>query len=280
MNIKKQFDDIIIFAYKSDTKLDSYLKYYINFEPKTYKSFAGQYHSDTHTIDIILGSIHNNASAVLEVLHNLSHHILYCQCKSDAHDERFYAIYKKLLSSALRLKKVDPDECIATLRQSNPRSALLKTLESYKSNSSSRVSSGTQHDSPVSSGSAIICVASGYKNKNVLKLRNYFWNSLSKSWQKRVPVADLVQEINDLKKMLSAPENEELNVEVFDSRMIIIIVEALYYALSIPQPNISLVTSQWSEVKKLLDKYEGAFVQLQKFNSKDEAKKWLKSLKK
>lgn len=93
---------------KFDCERENYKWFHLNFLNDDRKSFAGDYDMRTHIIRVFVPktSAKTNANLICTTLHEVSHHIDWCNRHTSDHSDAFYEIFQKLLYSALDLNVV------------------------------------------------------------------------------------------------------------------------------------------------------------------------------
>lgn len=93
---------------KFDCERENYKWFKLNFLNDDRKSFAGDYDMRTHIIRVFVPktSAKTNANLICTTLHEVSHHIDWCNRHTSDHSDAFYEIFQKLLYSALDLNVV------------------------------------------------------------------------------------------------------------------------------------------------------------------------------
>lgn len=93
---------------KFDYEKENYKWFKLNFLNDDRKSFAGDYDMRTHIIRVFVPktSAKTNANLICTTLHEVSHHIDWCNRHTSDHSDAFYEIFQKLLYSAMDLNVV------------------------------------------------------------------------------------------------------------------------------------------------------------------------------
>lgn len=111
--LKVQLDEIIKNAYydKEVSLLERYKNFTLTVLEHSMRTRAGDYNKKTHNIRII-GLEAPEENIILTVLHEVAHHIDWCNRENSDHSAIFYAEYAKLIYSALDLGKINKDNLL------------------------------------------------------------------------------------------------------------------------------------------------------------------------
>ena len=119
-----------------DTEDPELIRKYKNFKleisNRVYKGKSGDYDRRTMKIRITITSSHNNANEVSTTLHELAHHINYCNGGQRGHGADFYSVFRELIYSALDLKKITLEEMKSMNRSNTDYSKVMKMLDEYE----------------------------------------------------------------------------------------------------------------------------------------------------
>ena len=115
-------DPAVVKAYKS---------FKLEITNKTYKTKSGDYNLRTQKIRITQTASHNNANEVKTALHELAHHLDYCNRGTSGPGKEFYEQYRRLIYSALDLDKITLDEMREMNRSNSDYSKVQKILNEY-----------------------------------------------------------------------------------------------------------------------------------------------------
>ncbi len=110
----------------------AYKSFKLEITNKTYKTKSGDYNYRTQKIRITQTSTHNNANEVKTALHELAHHLDYCNRGKSGHDEEFYAQFARLIYSALDLDKITLEEMREMNRSNSDYRKVQKILGAYE----------------------------------------------------------------------------------------------------------------------------------------------------
>lgn len=188
MEIRKMLQDIIEVAYKKDSSeaIEKYKKFFLEFNSKQVKSFAGRYFPHNKHIEIV-GLERPTKHIIITTLHELSHHIDHMQRGKSDHSPTFYAIYEKLIFAALDMGIISFDD-INSVSDVSDRNKIKKMLLSYE-----RKEVNYKNDI------YIISIYNSYSIKEFIKRRGgYRWDGLSMTWNKECDINTLNEEKNFL----------------------------------------------------------------------------------
>lgn len=191
IEIRKMLQDIVGVAFKDeDSKtVEKYKKFFLEISNKKVRSYAGRYTFNTKSI-LIVGLNRPSKHIVITSIHELSHHIDYCNRETSDHKNEFYAIYEKLIHAALDMGIVTVDD-IMLVSDVTDMNKIKKFLDSY-----------TPVAVSYKADKSIILVSNAFAKKDLLKARGYKWDSLEKCWKIET------EEIEKEKAFLSANELE------------------------------------------------------------------------
>ncbi|MDU6333756.1 MAG: hypothetical protein E6584_21585 [Enterobacter hormaechei] len=202
--------DIIDYFYEENR--EEYKKFYIKIIPKEMKSIHGRYFFNNSLIEVFnLSRPYNHI--ITTILHEVAHHIDYCNRGKSDHSKTFYEEFYNLIIAALELNIISKNDIIT-----ETDSADKDRLEKYFGN----IENWNIKEAEYKKGMKIIKVSNSYSIKEYLKNRNYKYSKLEQLWFKEIEVNNLEEEMNFLKEIIY-----EENIKVIDSRDLEI--EAIYY---------------------------------------------------
>lgn len=205
--LKNKLIKIIEYAYKDseDPKKERYTWFRLKIETKDMKTKNGQYNTDTHVIQIFNTIGTDEGSNIKTLLHEVSHHIDWVIHGKTGHQKEFYEVYAKLLYSALDLGYVSMKDFKDMDYRSRDYNKVQKILDEYNPHPVEN----TEDEKTFQ-----IKVSNAYEQKEQLKKRKYFWNKLSKTWDK-----DGLDEegVNTEKGALEELGFEDEDIKVVDS---------------------------------------------------------------
>ncbi len=218
LRIKKFLNDIIDVAYsdKSDNERKRYKAFKIYIISKEVNSYSGTYRTDTHTITINnmrLGTSH----LVKCCLHELSHHIDWCQHEITGHQKPFYEVYEKLIFASLDmglLKVEDFDDNWS--RDQNKVRAIV-----------SRYSPNPVDYNPEFSD--LIRVYNSYTVKDILKTEGYKWNNIEQVWEKEIDDRIKDEELMNQLHINYGPKETDKKAPYYEISSQTIYVEPIVY---------------------------------------------------
>ena len=170
--VKKTLEDIIDIAFADipEEKRERYKWFKLRLVPKELKRRNGQYNLRTHIIEV------NNASRGVSqlaktCLHEVSHHIDWCNRRECGHGKPFYEIYAKLIYAALDMKIMKAEDMI------DVHSADCEKVNKIVAQYTPRKIEYTKENK------SIIKVMNGYSIKEDLKEHGYHWNNMEQVWE-------------------------------------------------------------------------------------------------
>lgn len=199
IQIRNTLLDIVDYTYKgtvSEQLMERYKKFYLKASPKQVKSFAGQYNPKDRTI-LLVGLERDAKHIVVTTIHELTHHIDYCNRGNSDHSDIFYAEYEKLLHTALNLKVFEPSD-ITNIEDVSDRNKIRKMVARW-----------TPAYISYKNGQKIIKVYNCYEQKELLKARGYHWQGVDSSWEKHLQEEYLMEELSYL---LEIVKEEQISI--------------------------------------------------------------------
>ena len=131
--LRKHLNEIIDnLGVKDRDLLKQYKNYKLEISDKHLKSRLGYYYSATMKIELTRYSLEKNANNVCTALHELAHHLDYCDRANVAHDKEFYREYRRLIYSALDLEKITIEEMAEMSKIASDYNKVMKILSEYK----------------------------------------------------------------------------------------------------------------------------------------------------
>lgn len=196
--IRNELQQLVSYAYPNETnsRLEQYKRFYLEFCSKVTKSKAGDYTPDKRRIRIFGVGLENPSRLLIVAIHELSHHIDFINRHSSDHSDEFYAIYKQLLFTALDRKIITIDDVYnyCSDGRTSDEKNVLNMLGNYRIDPAQLNSSdGQQKENK--NGFVSINVFDCFKVKERIKMAGYKWNVFYKCWSKQVPVENKDKEI-------------------------------------------------------------------------------------
>lgn len=194
--IKELLDLIIKTTYPNNKILPYYLKIQ-NRDLKT-KNGCWQKKNTEAFATITVFNLERGTKEILKTnVHEISHHVEFSIYGETGHSKRFYSIYKRLLETAIRLGLLT-----------------FKEIEDLYDIQQLIVAHGpitAKHNSlkHLISGKSIIKVNKSFAIKDVLKERNYTYNSLEQNWIKELDDSLVEREVEYLSTII-----DKTNIEV------------------------------------------------------------------
>lgn len=181
IQLKKTFEDILDYAYPDSKKLDMYKKVFVETIDETRKSFHGDYNGRKKRIRIF-NLYRSDASLVATSIHELAHHVDYCNRGCLDHGDNFYAVYKQLLYVSLNMGIFTKEEFLKSTSDASDSNKVKAMLANFE-----------PHPLAYKNNIVIVSVKNGYSHKEYLKESGYHWNSVQCTWDKEIDsdIADL-----------------------------------------------------------------------------------------
>lgn len=167
-----------------------YKRFKLLLENKECRSFYGDYRYSDCRIRVLTQNA-TSSHIILTAIHELSHHIDYCNRNKSAHDKEFYKIYKFLLQYSLNLNILKYEAICKQydIKNLERKVGALNEINSIKDNRKNLI--------------YLIYVYNGYSIKDNLKNLNYKFDGSSKAWYREIDSIDLRDEINKLNTLTS-----------------------------------------------------------------------------
>ncbi len=172
VRIKKTLDDILENAYPNSQKIGKYKGFYFKILDKDVKSYAGQYIPKTKTIEIV-GLNRNSKHIVITCIHELAHHVDFCNRGKTDHQKEFYKEYRTLLYAALNMRVFSPED--AEVKDVVDAKKIQKMVEDWRPSFVN-----------YKEDSVVLSVKNCFSLKDVLKKSGYRYNTLSHEWYKEI----------------------------------------------------------------------------------------------
>lgn len=183
IRIKNYMNDIIdiAFADKNNMERNRYKNFTLNILVKENTSTSGMYYMNSHVIEVYNPSLGARHLAKC-CLHELSHHIDWCQHGISGHQKPFYEIYAKLIYASLDMGILE-----------------LKDFDDHWSSDQNKVRAIVEKYEPhpisyQSKSYPMVRVYNGFKIKEALKQNGYKWNNVEQVWEKELQEESSVEE--------------------------------------------------------------------------------------
>lgn len=198
--IRNELQQLVSYAYPNETnsRVEQYKRFYLEFCTKVAKSKAGDYTPDKKRIRIFGVGTENPSRLLIVAIHELSHHIDFINRHSSDHSAEFYSIYKQLLFTALNRKIIKLDDVFDFCNNGNTtdKKKVLNMLGSYKIDPTQLgINDSQQHLESENNRYISINVFDCFKVKERIKMAGYKWNVFYKCWSKQVPIENKDKEI-------------------------------------------------------------------------------------
>lgn len=186
IKLKELLCDIVKQAYLENLN-EKYLKFYIELSPKDSKSMHGFYrYKDRHIV--IYNTYRDDEAILCTTVHELAHHVDFCNRGKSDHQKEFYEVYEKLLFTAMDMGIIHKEKFLLTNKDASDSNKIRKMMEKYHPNTVD-----------YKKDMVIISFTNCFEYKDYLKSKGYSYNSNTKAWEKEV--ADIDTEMKSLKPM-------------------------------------------------------------------------------
>lgn len=181
-------NDIVRYTYGADCN-PKYYKFYVEISDKNCKSKNGhcEYANPCNKI-VIFNTYREDESIIKTTIHELAHHIDYCNRGISGHDNPFYEVYAELLHKAMDMKLFNKEKFFDSEVDSRDRKKVERILESYEPNYID-----------YKNEKKIISVYNSFKHKEYLRNHGYKYNANMKCWEKEVE--NVEDEYENLKEL-------------------------------------------------------------------------------
>ena len=178
LKIKEILSDIVRQTYGADCN-PAYFRFYVEITNKNSRTCHGRYTYRNHKIEIF-NTYRDDEAIVCTTIHELAHHVDYCNRRKSDHQKEFYAEYEKLLFAALDMGIVNKYKFMETAKDASDSNKIRKIMDRYIPN-------------PVSykKDAQVISVGNCFEYREELKSMGYKYNGNAKVWEKEVPDADV-----------------------------------------------------------------------------------------
>lgn len=191
----KQISDFIIeetFSNVGQAKLNRYKNFYLKLTEKEYKSRTGCYNMHTKTVEISSVNKVYFCNLLITLLHEITHHIEFCDTKNTGHSNNFYKIHTKLIFTAIDTGLLTYEDAIKLSETSLSRNKnkLANMINNYIPNKNKKkiaeycdISFIEEYNklSPINEVLKVCCTQQYNK---MFKERKYSWSDEEKVWYK------------------------------------------------------------------------------------------------
>lgn len=216
IEIKNILCDIIDNCYNGCEMIDRYKKFYVEYVDKTLKTRHGDYCMNNHHIRIF-NLYRSNSKIVATTIHELAHHIDYCNRGTTGHGKDFYAVFQQLLYTALDMGIFDSDEFMDSIMDASDSGKIRRMIDEY-------VPNPVEYKTETKVISCINC----FNKKDLLKKRGYRYNNFNKTWD--IDTTDPDQEVSFLEENQIEYEINGYGQIRFMKKRLIIAAEGSYEA--------------------------------------------------
>ena len=186
IKLKEILCDIAKQAYGKDCDA-RYLKFYIEMSEKDSKSKHGHYRYKDRRI-VIFNTYRDDEAVLCTTVHELAHHVDFCNRGTSDHQKEFYEVYEKLLFAAMDMGLIHKEKFLRTNRDASDSNKIRKMMDRY-----------IPHPVGYKSGKVTISFRNSFAYKDYLANKGYHYNSNTKAWEKEVD--DIDSEMASLKSM-------------------------------------------------------------------------------
>ena len=129
--IKNILCDIIDYAYPDDEKKENYKNFSIKLLKKENRTLNGYYTYKGNSIRIMNPS-NGNELNFKTCIHELSHHVDWCNRGCSGHGKEFYQHYRELLYAGLNMRLFTKEDFMTEKDRSNDRNKVQKILDEWE----------------------------------------------------------------------------------------------------------------------------------------------------
>ena len=203
LEIRKTLQDIIDIAYpqlKSE-QLEKYKRFFLEISKKQVRTYAGRYSAEKRSI-LIVGLNRPSKHILITSIHELSHHIDYCNRQTTDHQKPFYEIYERLIHAALDMNIISKED-IMMVSDVTDLNKIKKFLDSYEAK-----------EVMYKKNKVIFTIKNGYEFRYLLSARQYQWKPLEKCWKKETSEKEEEQQFLEENKIpYLVTEANDINIE-------------------------------------------------------------------
>ena len=216
IEVKKILCDIIDNCYDECEMLDRYKRFYVEYIDKNLKTKHGDYNMKNHHIHIY-NLFRSNSKIVATTIHELAHHIDYCNRGTTGHGKDFYIVFQQLLYTALDMGIFNQDEFLDSIMDATDSGKIRKMLDDY-------IPDPIDYKMDIK----VISCENCFEEKEKLKKRGYSFNRFNKTWDLTTNEPD--KEIEFLNQLNISYEISDYGQIKFKKKCIIIAAEGSYEA--------------------------------------------------
>lgn len=189
IRVKNILCDLIDYAYPTSDKKEQYKKMFVEMSNKTMKSMHGRYCSKDHHI-VIYNLYRADDAIVATTIHELAHHVDFCNRNTTDHKSEFYQVYAELLYAALDMKLFSIHGFLEATRDASDSNKVAMMISGYHPN-----------DVGYKKDRVCISVFHCYEQREHLREIGYSYNGPNKTWEIEISQKDLENEENYLKNL-------------------------------------------------------------------------------
>lgn len=170
--------DIVKHAYKGSPKMKEYCTFDYTIVPKELRSKHGDYHGSKRLIRIFNESSRTLPQLITTSIHELAHHIDWCNRGTSDHSALFYEEYRNLVFAALDLGMVGINEVLESKRDAADSTKLKLMIIEY-------MEEGREKREKIERASRIM-VYNAFDIKEALKAAGFRWDGEARAWYKEL----------------------------------------------------------------------------------------------
>ena len=190
----KQIADFVIdetYPNVGEKKLNNYKNFILFLTEKEYKSRLGLYRPKSKTVEVSSINKVYFYDIVITLLHEVSHHIEYCDNKNTGHSPNFYKIHTQLIFRAIDTGLISYDNAMKTTETSlaQNRNKFANMISKYVKKDAKNISeicdmSFVEEYNKLTPINEVIKIKCSFKDSKIFKARGYIWSPEEMIWHK------------------------------------------------------------------------------------------------
>lgn len=177
-NAKAALIDIIKHAYPRSSKIRDYCNFNFFLLDRELKSKHGDYFGPERRIRIFNIKSRELVPLITTSIHELAHHIDYCNRGTSDHSSLFYEEYRTLIFAALDMDMISINDVLESRRDASDSVKLKLMVIEY-------LEEGREKREKVKRAERV-CVYDAYDIKDTLKASGYRWDASSRAWSREL----------------------------------------------------------------------------------------------
>lgn len=169
--LKEILGDIVTQAYGTDCN-PAYHRFYVEMANKNSKTYHGLYDTRNRKITIY-NTYRENQAIVCTTIHELAHHVDFCDRKTTDHQKEFYEVYEKLLFAAMDMGIVSKEKFLLTTKDASDSEKIRKMMERY-----------VPHEILYKKDAVTLSLSNSYAHRQYLQSLEFSYNGNTKAWEK------------------------------------------------------------------------------------------------